>query len=106
MSRAPAIVRHRDEPGSSTPGCSRRFETPPGDRQPAHILGAAAPALIVFTVYCVTLAPTVTGEDSGELITAAYFFGVPHPPGYPLWTMLCGAWTHLLPIGSIAWRAN
>lgn len=60
----------------------------------------------MLAVYLCTLAPTVTGEDSGELITAAYFFGVPHPPGYPLWTMLCGAWTHVVPLGSIAWRAN
>jgi tetratricopeptide (TPR) repeat protein len=53
-----------------------------------------------------TLAPTVTAEDSGELIAAAWHFGVPHPPGYPLWTALCGVWVHLLGVGSIAWRAN
>ena len=64
------------------------------------------PGLFVLSVYILTLAPTVTGEDSGELITAAYYFGVPHPPGYPLWTILCGAFTHIVPIGSVAWRAN
>ncbi len=62
--------------------------------------------LVAFGVYAYTLAPTVTPEDSGELIAAAYLFGVPHPPGYPLWTMLCGAFTHLIPVGSVAWRAN
>ena len=50
------------------------------------------PALLVFVVsmiiYGFTLAPTVTGEDSGELIAAAWEGGVAHPPGYPLWTML------------------
>lgn len=64
------------------------------------------PAALVMVVYVFTLAPTVTGEDSGELITAAYYFGVPHPPGYPLWTILCGVWMHVFPVGSIAWRAN
>ncbi|MDO9540707.1 MAG: DUF2723 domain-containing protein [Kiritimatiellia bacterium] len=44
-------------------------------------------ALVVFTY---TLAPTVTLEDSGELAVAADYLGVPHPPGYPVWTML--AW--------------
>lgn len=72
----------------------------------APIVQAVTPALVVFLVHACTLAPTVTGEDSGELITAAYFFGVPHPPGYPLWTILCGAWLHLIPFGSVAWRAN
>lgn len=64
------------------------------------------PAGVALGLYLVTLAPTVTGEDSGELITAAYHFGVPHPPGYPLWTALCGIWLHILPFGNIAWRAN
>lgn len=64
------------------------------------------PGILIGLAYFYTLAPTVTGEDSGELITAAYFFGVPHPPGYPLWTILCGIWTNLLPFKSVAWRAN
>ncbi|MBN1671698.1 MAG: DUF2723 domain-containing protein [Kiritimatiellae bacterium] len=41
-----------------------------------------------FGVYLCTLAPTVTLEDSGELIVAAAHLGVPHPPGYPIWTLL------------------
>lgn len=65
------------------------------------LVGGAA-----LVVYLLTLAPTVTAEDSGELISAAWCFGVPHPPGYPLWTMLCGAFVHLLPFGEEAWRAN
>jgi hypothetical protein len=65
--------------------------------------GVAAAALLVFVR---TLAPTVTADDSGELIAAAWHFGIPHPPGYPLWTMLCGGFVHLLQIGSVAWRAN
>lgn len=64
------------------------------------------PAAFVLCVYLTTLAPTVTGEDSGELVTAAYHFGVCHPPGYPLWTMLCGLWINLVPFGCVAWRAN
>ena len=44
--------------------------------------------LIALTVYTLTLAPTVTLEDSGELITASDYLGVPHPPGYPIWSLL------------------
>ena len=42
-----------------------------------------------FLVYFFTLGPSVGLEDSGELATAADHLGVPHPPGYPFWT-LCG----------------
>jgi len=59
-----------------------------------------------LAIFARTLAPTVTAEDSGELITAAYEFGIPHPPGYPLWTMLCGIFMRLIPFGTIALRAN
>ena len=46
--------------------------------------------LISLIVYIGTLAPSVTLEDSGELVVAADYLGVPHPPGYPIWTLL--AW--------------
>ena len=41
-----------------------------------------------FAVYFYTLAPTVTLEDSGELAVAGRHLGVPHPPGYPIWTII------------------
>jgi len=45
---------------------------------------------ISFVVYFYTLAPTVTLEDSGELAVAGDYLGVPHPPGYPIWSLF--AW--------------
>jgi tetratricopeptide (TPR) repeat protein len=44
--------------------------------------------LVSLVVYTLTLAPTVTLEDSGELIVASDYLGVPHPPGYPIWSLL------------------
>jgi len=44
--------------------------------------------IISFGVYFYTMAPTVTLEDSGELAVASDYLGVPHPPGYPIWTLL------------------
>ena len=61
--------------------------------------------LVNFTLYVMTVAPTVTFEDSGELISAAYCLGVPHEPGYPLFTMLGKLFT-LLPLGTVAFRVN
>lgn len=43
--------------------------------------------LVSFLVYFITLGPSVTLEDSGELAVAGDHLGVPHPPGYPIWTM-------------------
>jgi hypothetical protein len=45
----------------------------------------AAPALVV---YLLTLAPTVTTGDSGELVTAAATLSLAHPTGYPLYLLL------------------
>ena len=41
--------------------------------------------LIVF-IYC--LCPTVFVGDAGDFLTASFTLGIPHPPGYPLYTML------------------
>jgi len=51
--------------------------------------------LISFAVYFYTLAPTVTLEDSGELATASAYLGVPHPPGYPIWTIITWIFTKI-----------
>jgi tetratricopeptide (TPR) repeat protein len=57
-------------------------------------------------LYTLTLTPTVTARDSGELVTAAATLGVPHPPGYPTYTVL-GYVFSKLPFGpSVAWRVN
>lgn len=45
-------------------------------------------AAIAFAVYFLTLGPSVGLEDSGELAVAGDHLGVPHPPGYPIWTMI------------------
>ena len=69
-------------------------------------LTALAAGLISFIVYVFTLAPNVTLEDSGEFITAAVHLGVPHPPGYPTWTLISYLISNLFPLGNVAWRVN
>ena len=60
----------------------------------------------LLALYVATLAPSVTGGDSGELMTAALTGGVPHPPGYPLFAILTRLFV-ALPLGySPAWRVN
>jgi hypothetical protein len=50
-----------------------------------------------LAVYLLTLAPTVTTGDSGELITAAATLSLAHPTGYPLYLLLGHAAIGLLP---------
>ncbi len=74
--------------------------------QPIDWAAAITAGIGALVVFLVTLAPGVTLEDAGELATAAHSFGVPHPPGYPVWTLAAWIWVHIFPFGNIAWRTN
>ncbi len=69
-------------------------------------LAALAAFLLVFVGYILTLAPSVTFWDAGELIAAAHILGIPHPPGTPLFVMLGHVWRMLVPVGEVAYRLN
>lgn len=73
------------------------------DRLIAWGLGLAALAL-----YGMTAAPTVATvfDDSLEFQVVLPTLGIAHPTGYPLYTLLGWLWTHLLPLGDAAYRAN
>jgi hypothetical protein len=67
----------------------------------AALLGGGA-----FGLYVSTLAPTVLAGDAGEFQFVPYLLGVAHPTGYPLYCLLGWAWTHLVPVGDVAYRMN
>jgi len=73
-----------------------------------NLAGLALAALVLF-VYMTTLAPDITfehfGADGGDLTTASWTLGVPHPPGYPTYTLL-GWFFARFPLESIAYRTN
>lgn len=63
--------------------------------------------LLTFIVFLLTLGKTVLPNgDSGELITTAYFGGVAHPPGYPLYNLLGHLFLNLPLPGEVAYRLN
>ncbi|KAH9509241.1 hypothetical protein Btru_046572 [Bulinus truncatus] len=64
--------------------------------------------VFIFTLilYVVRLHPSLPGGDSGELIAAAHEFGVAHPPGYPLFTLLAKLFITIIPGVSVAWKVN
>jgi len=62
--------------------------------------------LFLFIIYSLGVSPSVYGGDSGDIILAAWFGGVAHPPGYPLNTIIGWTFTHLPYSASVAFKAN
>jgi hypothetical protein len=77
---------------------------------PKHAAGrirTASPflvALAALAVFALTLQRTLPAGDSGELIAVAWNGGVAHPPGYPLYSLLAGAWARVFAFGEPALR--
>ena len=73
--------------------------TPYTDAGRPPYVAALVVALGALILYIVTLAPTTQFWDASEYITAVHAFGIPHPPGNPLFILLAHAWG-LLPLGA------
>jgi hypothetical protein len=73
--------------------------------QPDLVIGAGA-FLLAFLLYVATLAPGLVFGDPAEYTFVPHIWGISHPPGYALMTVLGGIWQRVVPIGSIAYRAN
>jgi transmembrane protein TMEM260 (protein O-mannosyltransferase) len=76
-----------------------------GTGRPPYPAAIGVTALVLLG-YLLTLAPTVTFWDAGELIAAAKTLGIPHPPGTPLFVMIAHVWAMLIPLGEYAFRTN
>jgi len=53
-------------------------------------------ATTLGVIYLASLAPGVTFWDAGEFASAVESFGIPHPPGTPLFILVARAWRLLL----------
>jgi len=83
-----------------------------GSTFPATALPATRFLLPLFTfvaslaLYTATLAPDLLPADNGEFQLVAAVWGVAHPPGYPLHTLLGGLLARAIPFGAWPWRVN
>src|SRR3954447_2840514 len=59
---------------------------------------------IALPIYLETMPPHLTLEFAGLFSTAALYGGVPHPPGFPLWTLYGWGFINLFPFSNVAWR--
>jgi hypothetical protein len=98
--------------GGTTPPAKPPAKPPLPAPVPAHVpplfrridwLTFAVTTFVVWLGYYLTLAPDLGLEDSGELAVGSFYAGIPHPPGYPVWTIYTWFWT-LLPFKNVAWR--
>ncbi|TMQ01982.1 MAG: DUF2723 domain-containing protein [Verrucomicrobia bacterium] len=99
----PTKGQGRSAPSQPVPAPPAKPVTPPLFRR-IDWLSFGVTALLVFVGYYLTLAPDLTLEDSGELAVGSFYAGVPHPPGYPVWTLFTWLFTVLAPASNIAWR--
>ena len=67
---------------------------------------SVAAAAIPLAIYLASAYHDVMYWDIGEMDTVPYILGIAHPPGYPLYTLIGWAFSHLLPFGSVAFRMS
>ncbi len=84
--------------------------TGPALRRTRDVLFPLIPVLLAFVVplvvYVGSLSTSPDGWDNGEAQTVPYILGIFHPTGFPLYTLLGWAFTHLVPLSTVAWRMN
>ena len=72
--------------------------------------GISLSGLLAFfgplALYIATLSPGVDFWDIGEMQTVPYLLGIAHPTGFPLFVLLGFAFSHVVPVGSVAWRMS
>jgi hypothetical protein len=56
------------------------------------------PLVALFVVYLTCAAKTFQASDDAEFLVVAGQMGIPHPPGYPLYTFLGALWVRLVPL--------
>lgn len=69
------------------------------------MIGSWLLALVSLVLFLGFQAQGIFTGDSGDVVTAAVIAGIPHPPGYPLYSLLGWLASHL-PFGTLSWRVT
>lgn len=67
---------------------------------------AAAAFLVPAAAYAASASIEPGSWDTAELQGVPYILGIAHPTGFPLYVLLGYAWSHLIPISTVAFRMN
>jgi len=82
-------------------------------RRGVDLVAAALLSAAALALYVAALAPTMLPGDPGEFQFVPPLLGIAHPTGYPLYSLLGWAWSHLplgspldTPVADVAYRMN
>jgi len=60
----------------------------------------------MWCAYILLQSKSIIGGDGGDFAAASWTVGVPHAPGYALYTIMGAVVSHILPIYTVAWRVG
>ena len=72
----------------------------------ARLAAALAAFAVPAAIYIASASVEPGAWDTAELQGVPYILGITHPTGFPFYVLLGYAWSHLIVIGTIAWRMN
>ncbi|OYV88299.1 MAG: hypothetical protein B7Z63_00795 [Ignavibacteriae bacterium 37-53-5] len=100
------------EPRKSGAGSTGARKEPPRKQNfPARVIRldliiSSIITAFAFLIYISTMSRSIQYIDGGELTTDLWTLGIPHPTGYPLFSMLGYLFVHIPTLPEIAMRAN
>ena len=62
--------------------------------------------VLPLALYIKTLAPNYIPIDSAEFALCAHFWGVCHPPGFPLYVIVAKIFSGIFPFGALIYKVN
>jgi hypothetical protein len=62
--------------------------------------------LLPLGVYTACLSSSVSFWDTGEMETVPSILGIAHPTGFPVFVLTGWLFSHLIPVGTVAWRLS
>jgi Protein of unknown function (DUF2723) len=72
----------------------------------ARRLSWLAAFVVPAVVYIASASPEPASWDTAELQGVPYILGISHPTGFPFYVLLGYVWSHVVGIGTVAWRMN
>ena len=66
----------------------------------------AAAFVLPATAYAASASTEPASWDTAELQGVPYILGITHPTGFPFYVLLGWAWSHAVPLGTIAFGGS
>lgn len=72
----------------------------------ARVIAALAAFAVPASVFIASASSEPASWDTAELQGVPYILGISHPTGFPLYVLVGYLWSHVIAVGTIAWRLN